>query len=125
MANHLSDARVPFSQLNDCEIDMPRTLAKTLSTLAFSSVLAIASVAFAQSASKPEPLVIQDQGSLAVGGTVSKTAGTYSNNTPTAEGQTLHGDHAYVFYQVPQDPKPLPINRWPIADVDDSRGADE
>ncbi|WP_428412620.1 alpha/beta hydrolase [Pararhizobium sp.] len=88
---------------------MPRTLAKTLSALAFSSVVAIASVAFAQSASKPEPLVIQEQGSFAVGGTVSKTTGTYNNNAPNAEGQTFHGDHAYVFYQVPQDPKPLPI----------------
>ena len=65
--------------------------------------------AFAQSASKPEPLVIQEQGSFAVGGTVSKTTGTYNNNAPNAEGQTFHGDHAYVFYQVPQDPKPLPI----------------
>lgn len=88
---------------------MPRTLAKTLSVLAFSSALALTSVAFAQSSSKPEPLVIQDQGSFAVGGTVSQTAGTYNNNAPTPEGQSLHGDHAYVFYQVPQDPKPLPI----------------
>ncbi|MGV1926375.1 alpha/beta hydrolase [Agrobacterium tumefaciens] len=88
---------------------MPRTLARTLSALAFSSAIAIAGVAFAQSASKPDPLVIQDQGSFAIGGTVSKTEGTYNNNAPTAEGQSLHGDHAYVFYQVPQDPKPLPI----------------
>lgn len=88
---------------------MPRTLAKTLSVLAFSSALAIASVALAQTASKPEPLVIQDQGSFAVGGTVLKTEGAYNNNAPTAAGQSLHGDHAYVFYQVPQDPKPLPI----------------
>lgn len=88
---------------------MPRTLAKTLSVVAFSSALAITSVAFAQSTAKPEPLVIQDQGSFAVGGTVSQTAGTYNNNAPTAEGQSLHGDHAYVFYQFPQDPKPLPI----------------
>jgi pimeloyl-ACP methyl ester carboxylesterase len=60
-------------------------------------------------AANSEPLVIQDQGSFAVGGTVSKTAGTYNNNAPTAAGQSLHGDHAYVFYQVPQNPKPLPI----------------
>ena len=31
------------------------------------------------------------------------------NNAPTSEGQTFHGDHLYAFYQVPQNPKPLPI----------------
>lgn len=55
------------------------------------------------------PLVIQAQGSFAVGGTVQKTAGTYNNNQPTAEGQSFHGDHLYAFHQVPQNPKTLPI----------------
>ncbi|WP_320203253.1 alpha/beta hydrolase [Agrobacterium rosae] len=88
---------------------MPRPFPKTLSALAFSSAVALSGVAHAQSGEKPQPLVIQEQGSFAVGGTVAKTAGTYNNNAPTAEGQSLHGDHAYVFYQVPQNPKPLPI----------------
>lgn len=44
-----------------------------------------------------------------MGGTVAKTPGTYNNNAPSAEGQSLHGDHAYVFYQVPENPRPLPI----------------
>ncbi|RWK53808.1 MAG: alpha/beta hydrolase [Mesorhizobium sp.] len=56
-----------------------------------------------------EPLTIQEQGSFAVGGTVVETPGTYNNNNPTAEGQTFHGDHLYAFYQVPQNPKALPI----------------
>jgi pimeloyl-ACP methyl ester carboxylesterase len=56
-----------------------------------------------------EPLTIQEQGSFAVGGTVVETPGTYNNNNPTAEGQTFHGDHLYAFYQVPQNPKSLPI----------------
>ncbi len=86
---------------------MHRTFVRTLSALALST--AIAGVAFAQTAAGPEPLVIQEQGSFAIGGTVSKAAGTYNNNAPTAEGQSLHGDHAYVFFQVPQNPKPLPI----------------
>lgn len=60
-------------------------------------------------AAKPAPLTIQEQGSFAVGGTVAKTAGTYDNNKPTAAGQSLHGDHLYASYQVPQNPKPLPI----------------
>lgn len=86
---------------------MHRTFIRTLSALAFSTV--IANAAFAQTSPKSEPLVVQEQGSFAVGGTVSATPGTYNNNVPTAEGQTLHGDHAYVFYQVPQDPRSLPI----------------
>jgi pimeloyl-ACP methyl ester carboxylesterase len=64
------------------------------------------------SAAEADPvasLVIQKQGSFAVGGTVVKTPGTYHNNNPTAEGQTLHGDHLYAFYQIPQAPKALPI----------------
>jgi pimeloyl-ACP methyl ester carboxylesterase len=55
------------------------------------------------------PLIIQEQGSFAVGGKVTSTPGTYNNNNPTAQGQTYHGDHLYAFYQVPQNPKPLPI----------------
>jgi pimeloyl-ACP methyl ester carboxylesterase len=55
------------------------------------------------------PLVIEQQGSFAVGGKVLSTPGTYNNNKPTAEGQTFHGDHLYAFYQIPQTPRPLPI----------------
>ncbi len=54
-------------------------------------------------------LVIQAQGSFAVGGKVVTTPGSYSNNNPTAAGQTFHGDHLYAFYQVPLNPRPLPI----------------
>lgn len=55
------------------------------------------------------PLVIQEQGSFAVGGKVVSTPGTYNNNNPTPEGQAFHGDHLYAFYQVPQNPRPLSI----------------
>lgn len=58
---------------------------------------------------RAEPLTIEAQGSFAVGGTVTHTPGTYNNNTPTAEGQSLHGDHLYAFYQIPANPKALPI----------------
>jgi pimeloyl-ACP methyl ester carboxylesterase len=63
----------------------------------------------AQQANKNEPMISQEQGSFTVGGTVSRTPGTYYNITPTAEGQSFHGDHLYSFYQVPQIPKTLPI----------------
>lgn len=83
--------------------------ARTLSAVSLSVLLLSSGVAGAQGASKQEPLTIQEQGSFAVGGTVSSTPGTFDNNAPTAAGQTLHGDHAYVFYQIPPNPKPLPI----------------
>jgi len=70
--------------------------------------------------SKPNPLVIQDQGSFAVGGTVITAPGSFdpikqgaynpAGNDPA--GQTLHGDHAYVFYQVPANPRKLPLVFW-------------
>lgn len=59
--------------------------------------------------SKPEPLVIQDQGSFAVGGSVVENRGTFNPRQPGPEGQTLHGDHAYVYYQVPVNPRKLPL----------------
>jgi len=83
--------------------------ARTLSAVSLSVLLLSSGVAGAQSTSKQEPLTIQEQGSFAIGGTVSSTPGTFDNNAPTTAGQTLHGDHAYVFYQIPPNPKPLPI----------------
>ena len=65
--------------------------------------------AMADQSGKFVPLTIEEQGSVAVGGTVLTTPGTYDNNNPTAVGQTFHGDHLYAFYQVPQNPKALPI----------------
>jgi pimeloyl-ACP methyl ester carboxylesterase len=62
-----------------------------------------------RTASAASALVIEKQGSFAVGGTVLSTPGTYNNNTPTSEGQTFHGDHLYAFYQIPPSAKALPI----------------
>lgn len=83
--------------------------ATTLSAITLSVLILSSGAAYAQAVPKQEPLTILEQGSFAVGGTLSATPGTYNNNAPTAAGQTLHGDHAYVFYQVPQNPKALPI----------------
>ena len=77
--------------------------------LALAVGLAASLPAHAQSAGGFAPLTIQDQGSFTVGGTVATTPGAYENNNPTAAGQSLHGDHLYAFYQVPQTPKALPI----------------
>ena len=59
--------------------------------------------------SKSEPLTIQEQGSFAVGGKVTTNPGTFNPKQPTPQGQTLHGDHAYVFYQIPVSPRKLPL----------------
>lgn len=66
------------------------------------------------------PITIQEQGSFAVGGTVVTAPGTFdpirhgafNPANQASEGQTLHGDHAYVFYQVPAKPRQLPIVMW-------------
>ena len=70
--------------------------------------------------SKPEPLMIQEQGSFAVGGSVVAAPGTFDPMKQGAynpagtdpAGQTLHGDHAYVFYQVPVNARKLPLVFW-------------
>lgn len=72
-----------------------------------------------RSTSAPEPLVIQEQGSFAVGGAVVTAPGTFDpiaqgayTPTPDPKGQTLHGDHAYAFYQIPVNARRLPLVFW-------------
>ncbi len=66
----------------------------------------------AQKNTKQKPLQILEQGSFAVGGTVITNPGTFNPYNPTPEGQTFHGDHAYVFYQIPTKNKKLPLVMW-------------
>ncbi|HEY3371515.1 MAG TPA: hypothetical protein VGK10_11735 [Prolixibacteraceae bacterium] len=49
---------------------------------------------------RKKPLTIREQGSFAIGGTVISNPGKFDPFQQTPEGQTLHGDHAYVFYQI-------------------------
>lgn len=57
-----------------------------------------------------KPLVITAQGSFFVGGNIVKNEGTYSTLNPMShDGQTFHGDHAYVSYQIPENPHRLPL----------------
>lgn len=55
------------------------------------------------------PLVIRKQGSFAIGGTVLRHPGQYDSTRAGTEGQTLHGDHAFVTYQVPVDARRHPL----------------
>ena len=69
-----------------------------------------------------KPLVIEAQGTFNAGGRVVKGKGTFDPMNPESpyivpedpfsypdNGQSLHGDNAHVFYQIPQDRKKYPI----------------
>lgn len=53
----------------------------------------------AQNKTDRAPMVIQEQGSFMAGGSV----------ITSPEGNTFHGDHAYIFYQIPPDARKYPL----------------
>lgn len=56
------------------------------------------------------PLVVQQQGSFSVGGTKISEPGNFDlSNALKPQGQTLHGDHAYAFYQIPVKARKYPL----------------
>lgn len=57
-------------------------------------------------------IILKEQGSFAVGGSVISSSGTFDPYNPTPKGQTLHGDHAYVFYQIPINSRKYPLVMW-------------
>lgn len=57
-------------------------------------------------------LVIKEQGSFAVGGSVLTSPGEFNYRTRTPEGQTYHGDHAYIVYQIPDKARQLSLVFW-------------
>ncbi len=56
-----------------------------------------------------QPLIVQEQGSFAVGGSIIRSSGTFNSLTFSPEGQTLRGDHAYIFYQKPVNARKFPL----------------
>lgn len=68
--------------------------------------------AVAQNPKKQKPIQIQEQGSFAAGGTVITNPGTFDQYNQTPAGQTFHGDHAYVFYQIPVNARKYPLVMW-------------
>jgi len=66
----------------------------------------------AQKTEKQKPILLQEQGSFAVGGTVITNPGTFDPYNQTPAGQTLHGDHAYIFYQIPAEARKYPLVMW-------------
>ena len=63
-------------------------------------------------ATQENRIILLEQGSFAVGGSVVTNPGKFDAIERTPEGQTLHGDHAYVFYQIPDHPRRLPLVMW-------------
>lgn len=87
------------------------SLVKHYMKLAFLLFLTLLSVSVTAK-SKQKPIIIQEQGSFAVGGTVITNPGTFDPYKPSPEGQTFHGDHAYVFYQIPDKARKYPLVMW-------------
>ena len=88
---------------------MHRMVQKIIATLLLSACIAWSGSVPAAANEETKPLVIQEQGSFAVGGTVLQNPGVYDPIKRTPAGQTFHGDHAYVFYQVPLNARKLPL----------------
>lgn len=67
-----------------------------------------------------DEFLLKEQGSFAVGGTVKESPGkfdpiahgAFNPGNQSTEGQTLHGDHAFVFYQKPENARKLPLVFW-------------
>jgi hypothetical protein len=80
----------------------------------FTIFLLLSVTASAQTGGKTNlpPLQIQEQGSFAIGGTVITNPGKFDHLRPTPDGQTFHGDHAYVTYQLPVKARQLPLVMW-------------
>ncbi|WP_245826150.1 alpha/beta hydrolase [Spirosoma rigui] len=64
----------------------------------------------AQKKGRQAPLLIQEQGSFMIGGTTMTEPGKFDLSNPLKPpGQTFHGDHAYVFYQIPVKARTYPL----------------
>ena len=72
----------------------PKHRRASVALLLTSAAMLASACTMAGGSSYPAPLMIQEQGSFAVGGTVIAAPGTFDPLKPTPEGQTLHGDHA-------------------------------
>lgn len=58
----------------------------------------------------PNVISLAEQGSFVAGGTVLQHDGVYSSeNFLSPDGQQAYVDHAYAFYQIPVNARPLPI----------------
>ena len=96
-----------------------KDVVRTRGLISASLVVATALVASSCGTQNPQQdlgtsvLVIQEQGSFAAGGAVHTAPGMCNPLVPTdPAGPTYHGDHAYAFYQIPENAHELPIVMW-------------
>ncbi len=86
---------------------------RTLLGIAMVALLTACASRSTGSSSATGPLLIQEQGSFAAGGTMTTAPGTFDPRKPLEPaGQTFRGDHAYAFYQIPVDARQLPLVMW-------------
>ena len=79
-------------------------------TLIFAGMISAQLPVVAQQKAKQKPLIIAEQGSFLVGGTMTSQPGTFDvKDALKPAGQTFHGDHAYAFYQLP-----VKVRRYPL-----------
>ncbi len=79
----------------------------------FTLLVIVASMLFTACAVNTKGLLlIKEQGSFAVGGTVITNKGVFDPIKRTPEGQTFHGDHAYITYQIPPKARKYPLVFW-------------
>lgn len=88
------------------------SIGKQVNLLQLLLVFLIVSLSSCVTTNNENLILIKDQGSFAVGGTVKENPGTFNTITRGPEGQTFHGDHAYVFYQVPAETHKYPLVMW-------------
>lgn len=70
------------------------------------SIILSSLAGFSQLSTANQPIILDEQGSFMAGGKTIRTNGKFDPHQPlNPAGQTLHGDHAYVFYQKPVNAK--------------------
>ena len=85
-------------------MNIKRHSLRILATLVFASFSA-SPLTHAAPGDATKPLMIQAQGSFAVGGTVIQSPGTFDTANPASGGQTLHGDHARAWEEARRIPR--------------------
>lgn len=74
------------------------------------SIMALAALSMLFGCAKNKGAIsISEQGSFAVGGSIMTEKGKFNPDTLAPDGQTYRGDHAYVFYQIPEGAKKTPM----------------
>jgi hypothetical protein len=87
-------------------------IAKPLIVLLMSCFFVPATAAPQNSNGNGPPLVIKQQGSFFAGGTVLQQPGSFDPTSAAPVGMTLYGDHTYVQYQIPMNPRKYPLVMW-------------